>query len=43
MVSTRMLLSFHYLHDYSDFYSDLGINSLHTFIEPFWIKIIDLD
>ena len=32
VVSTRMLLSSHYLHDYSDFYSDFGINSLHTFV-----------
>ena len=32
VVSTRMLLSSHYLHDYSDFYSDYGINSLHTFV-----------
>ena len=31
-VSTCMLLSSHYLHDYSNFYSDLGINSLHTFV-----------
>ena len=31
-MSTRMLLSSHYLHDYSDFYLDLMINSLHTFI-----------
>ena len=35
MVSTRMLLSSHYLHDYSDFYSDFGINSLHTFVLTF--------
>ena len=35
MVSTRMLLSSHYLHDYSNFYSDLGINSLHTFVWTF--------
>ena len=40
VVSTRMLWSSHYLHDYSDFYSDFGINSLHTFV---WITIIDLD
>ena len=32
VVSTRMLLSSHYLHDYSDFYSDFGINNLHTFV-----------
>ena len=32
VVSTRMLLSSHYLHDYSDFYSDFGINSFHTFV-----------
>ena len=30
MVSTRMLLSSHYLHDYSDFYSDFGINSFRN-------------
>ena len=30
-MSTRMLLSSHHLHDYSDFYMDLMINSLHTF------------
>ena len=35
MVSTGMLLSSHYLHDYSDFYSDFGINSLHTFVLTF--------
>ena len=32
VVSTRMLLSSHYLHDYSDFYSDFGINNLHAFV-----------
>ena len=31
-MSTRMLLSFHYLHDYNDFYLDLMFNSLHTFV-----------
>ena len=35
VVSTRMLLSSHYLHDYNDFYSDFGINSLHTFVWTF--------
>ena len=42
-MSTRMLLSSHYLHDYSDFYLDLMINSLQTLYKPFWIILIEVD
>ena len=42
-MSTRMLLSSHYLHDYSDFYLDLMINSLHILYKPFWIILIEVD
>ena len=39
-MSTRMLLSSHHLHDYSDFYLDLMINSLHTIaLVAEWLRV----